>query len=40
MTTRDAAFQAIRIHLNAELDRLEAELTAAERDASPGGQLA
>ncbi|MCA1653892.1 MAG: 16S rRNA (cytosine(1402)-N(4))-methyltransferase RsmH [Sphingomonadales bacterium] len=33
-------FQAIRIHLNAELDELEAGLVAAERALSPGGRLA
>ena len=33
-------FQAIRIHLNAELDDLEAGLRAAERVLRPGGRLA
>ncbi|WP_265570010.1 16S rRNA (cytosine(1402)-N(4))-methyltransferase RsmH [Sphingomicrobium nitratireducens] len=33
-------FQAIRIHLNAELDELEAGLRAAERVLKPGGRLA
>jgi 16S rRNA (cytosine1402-N4)-methyltransferase len=33
-------FQAIRIHLNAELDELEAGLAAAERSLRPGGRLA
>ncbi len=33
-------FQAIRIHLNAELDELEAGLRAAERALRPGGRLA
>jgi 16S rRNA (cytosine1402-N4)-methyltransferase len=33
-------FQAIRIHLNAELDELEAGLRAAERSLRPGGRLA
>jgi len=33
-------FQAIRIHLNAELDELEAGLQAAERALKPGGRLA
>lgn len=33
-------FQAIRIHLNAELDELEAGLSAAERVLRPGGRLA
>ncbi len=33
-------FQAIRIHLNAELDELEAGLAAAERVLRPGGRLA
>ena len=33
-------FQAIRIHLNAELDELEAGLAAAERALKPGGRLA
>ena len=33
-------FQAIRIHLNAELDELEAGLRAAERVLRPGGRLA
>ncbi len=33
-------FQAIRIHLNAELDELEAGLEAAERALKPGGRLA
>jgi len=33
-------FQAIRIHLNAELDELEAGLVAAERVLRPGGRLA
>ncbi|WP_265528905.1 16S rRNA (cytosine(1402)-N(4))-methyltransferase RsmH [Sphingomicrobium marinum] len=33
-------FQAIRIHLNAELDELEAGLRAAERILKPGGRLA
>ena len=33
-------FQAIRIHLNAELDELEAGLAAAERALRPGGRLA
>jgi 16S rRNA (cytosine1402-N4)-methyltransferase len=33
-------FQAIRIHLNAELDELEAGLEAAERALRPGGRLA
>ena len=33
-------FQAIRIHLNAELDELEAGLIAAERALRPGGRLA
>ena len=33
-------FQAIRIHLNAELDELEAGLVAAERALRPGGRLA
>ena len=33
-------FQAIRIHLNAELDELEAGLAAAERILRPGGRLA
>jgi 16S rRNA (cytosine1402-N4)-methyltransferase len=33
-------FQAIRIHLNAELDELEQGLAAAERTLKPGGRLA
>ena len=33
-------FQAIRIHLNAELDELEQGLAAAERALKPGGRLA
>jgi len=33
-------FQAIRIHLNAELDELEQGLEAAERALKPGGRLA
>ncbi|MBW0144393.1 16S rRNA (cytosine(1402)-N(4))-methyltransferase RsmH [Sphingomicrobium clamense] len=33
-------FQAIRIHLNAELDELEAGLRAAEKVLKPGGRLA
>jgi 16S rRNA (cytosine1402-N4)-methyltransferase len=33
-------FQAIRIHLNAELDELERGLAAAERSLRPGGRLA
>ena len=33
-------FQAIRIHLNAELDELEQGLEAAERALGPGGRLA
>ena len=33
-------FQAIRIHLNAELDELEQGLDAAERALKPGGRLA
>jgi 16S rRNA (cytosine1402-N4)-methyltransferase len=33
-------FQAIRIHLNAELDELEQGLRAAERALRPGGRLA
>jgi 16S rRNA (cytosine1402-N4)-methyltransferase len=33
-------FQAIRIHLNAELDELEQGLRAAERSLKPGGRLA
>ena len=33
-------FQAIRIHLNAELDELEHGLAAAERSLKPGGRLA
>jgi 16S rRNA (cytosine1402-N4)-methyltransferase len=33
-------FQAIRIHLNAELDELESGLAAAERVLRPGGRLA
>ena len=33
-------FQAIRIHLNAELDELEGGLAAAERALKPGGRLA
>src|SRR5947208_536082 len=33
-------FQAIRIHLNAELDELEQGLEAAERALTPGGRLA
>ena len=33
-------FQAIRIHLNAELDELEHGLVAAERSLRPGGRLA
>jgi 16S rRNA (cytosine1402-N4)-methyltransferase len=33
-------FQAIRIHLNAELDELEAGLRAAERSLRAGGRLA
>jgi 16S rRNA (cytosine1402-N4)-methyltransferase len=33
-------FQAIRIHLNAELDELEQGLEAAERALNPGGRLA
>jgi 16S rRNA (cytosine1402-N4)-methyltransferase len=33
-------FQAIRIHLNAELDELELGLRAAERSLRPGGRLA
>ena len=34
------SFQAIRIHVNAELDELEAGLAAAERLLKPGGRLA
>lgn len=34
------SFQAIRIHVNAELDELEAGLAAAERLLRPGGRLA
>ena len=34
------SFQAIRIHLNAELDELEQGLEAAERALKPGGRLA
>lgn len=34
------SFQAIRIHINAELDELEAGLAAAERLLKPGGRLA
>jgi 16S rRNA (cytosine1402-N4)-methyltransferase len=34
------SFQAIRIHLNAELDELEQGLAAAERALRPGGRLA
>jgi 16S rRNA (cytosine1402-N4)-methyltransferase len=34
------SFQAIRIHLNAELDELEQGLVAAERALRPGGRLA
>ena len=33
-------FQAIRIHVNAELEELEAGLEAAERSLKPGGRLA
>ncbi|HET9144469.1 MAG TPA: 16S rRNA (cytosine(1402)-N(4))-methyltransferase RsmH, partial [Sphingomicrobium sp.] len=33
-------FQAVRIHLNAELDELEEGLEAAERALAPGGRLA
>ena len=33
-------FQAVRIHLNAELDELEQGLAAAERSLRPGGRLA
>ena len=33
-------FQAVRIHLNAELDELEQGLEAAERALGPGGRLA
>src|SRR3990170_3009611 len=33
-------FQAIRIHLNAELEELEDGLAAAERSLRPGGRLA
>lgn len=33
-------FQAVRIHLNAELDELEQGLEAAERSLKPGGRLA
>jgi 16S rRNA (cytosine1402-N4)-methyltransferase len=33
-------FQAIRIHLNAELEELEVGLAAAERSLKPGGRLA
>ena len=33
-------FQAVRIHLNAELDELEEGLEAAERSLKPGGRLA
>jgi 16S rRNA (cytosine1402-N4)-methyltransferase len=33
-------FQAIRIHLNSELDELEQGLVAAERSLRPGGRLA
>ena len=34
------SFQAIRIHVNAELDELEAGLAAAETLLKPGGRLA
>src|SRR6476469_8214846 len=38
--TATRTFQAIRIHLNAELDELEDGLAAAERALRPGGRLA
>ena len=38
--TATRTFQAIRIHLNAELDELEEGLEAAERALKPGGRLA